>query len=377
MSAMTSPDRATPPPPATPATTEGLVVDAEVTRGGFTLRAALTAAPGEVLAVLGPNGAGKTTLLGAVAGLAPVSTGRIVLGDAALDDADSGVFVEAANRPVGFVFQDYRLFPHLSVRDNVAFSPRARGLGRGASRAAADTWLERLGIGDLARRRPADLSGGQAQRVALARALAGDPALLLLDEPLSALDARTRLDVQTELKRHLAEFAGPCLLVTHDPLEALVLADRLLVLEHGLVVQQGTPSEVARRPATEYVARLVGLNLYAGMADGAHVTLEGGGSFVVPDHDERGEVLVALRPSSVVVSAHQPDHSSVRNTWPATIAGLTLLTDRVRLDVVGEPSALVDVTPAAVADLGLAAGQRVWLSAKATELEVYGRSHSP
>jgi len=377
VSAMTSPDRATPATPATPVTTEGLVVDAEVTRGGFTLRAALTAAPGEVLAVLGPNGAGKTTLLGAVAGLAPVSTGRIVLGDAALDDADSGVFVEAANRPVGFVFQDYRLFPHLSVRDNVAFSPRARGLGRGASRAAADTWLERLGIGDLARRRPADLSGGQAQRVALARALAGDPALLLLDEPLSALDARTRLDVQTELKRHLAEFAGPCLLVTHDPLEALVLADRLLVLEHGLVVQQGTPSEVARRPATEYVARLVGLNLYAGTADGAHVTLEGGGSFVVPDHDERGEVLVALRPSSVVVSAHQPDHSSVRNTWPATIAGLTLLTDRVRLDVVGEPSALVDVTPAAVADLGLAAGQRVWLSAKATELEVYGRSHSP
>ena len=358
------------------ARTDGLVVDAAVTRGGFTLQAALTAAPGEVLAVLGPNGAGKTTLLGAVAGLTPVSTGRIVLGGAALDDADSGVFVEAANRPVGFVFQDYRLFPHLSVRDNVAFSPRARGLGRGASRSAADTWLERLGIGDLARRRPADLSGGQAQRVALARALAGDPALLLLDEPLSALDARTRLDVQTELKRHLADFAGPCLLVTHDPLEALVLADRLLVLEHGLVVQQGTPSEVARRPATEYVARLVGLNLYAGTADGAHVTLEGGGSFVVPDHHERGEVLVALRPSSVVVSAHQPDHSSVRNTWPATIAGLTLLTDRVRLDLVGEPSALVDVTPAAVADLGLDAGQRVWLSAKATELEVYGRARS-
>ena len=362
---------------ATPASTEGLVVDAEVSRGGFTLRAALTAAPGEVLAVLGPNGAGKSTLLGAVAGLTPVSAGRIVLGGAVLDDADSGAFVEAAKRPVGFVFQDYRLFPHLSVLDNVAFSPRARGLGRarlprrpptpGWSGSASPTWR---GAG-----RPT-CPGGQAQRVALARALAGDPALLLLDEPLSALDARTRLDVQTELKRHLADFAGPCLLVTHDPLEALVLADRLLVLEHGRVVQEGTPAEVARRPATEYVARLVGLNLYAGTADGAHVALDGGGAFVVPDHDERGEVLVALRPSSVVVSAHQPDHSSVRNTWPATIAGLTLLTDRVRLDLVGEPSALVDVTPAAVAELGLDAGQRVWLSAKATELEVYGRERS-
>ncbi|HYN68307.1 MAG TPA: ABC transporter ATP-binding protein, partial [Ornithinibacter sp.] len=274
-----------------------------------------------------------------------------------------------------FVFQDYRLFPHLDVLDNVAFSPRARGLGRAGARAVAQTWLDRLGLADLSRRRPADLSGGQAQRVALARALAGEPALLLLDEPLSALDARTRIDVQAELRRHLSDFAGPCLLVTHDPLEALVLADRLLVLEHGRVVQEGTPAEVARRPATEYVARLVGLNLYAGTADGGHVVLHGGGGFVVPDHHERGEVLVALRPSAVVVSTRPPVVSSVRNTWPATIAGLTLLTDRVRLDLVGAPSALVDVTPAAVAELGLGAGQQVWLSAKATELEVYGASH--
>jgi molybdate transport system ATP-binding protein len=353
---------------------EGLTVAARVHRGSFTLRARVAAAPGEVIAVLGPNGSGKSTLLGTLAGLVPLTAGRIVLDGTVLDDADIGDFVEAAHRPVGFVFQDHRLFPRMSVLDNVAFSPSVRGLSRAGARSVAGAWLTRLGLSDLAGQRPAQLSGGQAQRVALARALAGDPALLLLDEPLAALDARTRLDVQTELRRHLADFAGPCLFVTHDPLDALVLADRLVVLENGRVVQEGMPAEVARRPATEYVAKLVGLNLYCGVAAGSSVVLDEGGSFVVADHEGHGAVLVALRPSAVTVSSQPPRASSARNTWPATISGLTLLTDRVRLDLDGEPSALVDVTPAAVADLGLGAGRRVWLSAKAVDLEVYRRS---
>jgi molybdate transport system ATP-binding protein len=350
---------------------DGLVVDAEVRRGNFVLAVSLAAGRGQVLGVLGPNGAGKSTLLRAVAGLTPVAAGRITLAGQVMDDADAGAFVEASGRPAGFVFQNYRLFRHLTVADNVAFGPRARGLGKRAARSAAGHWLDRLRLTDLADRKPADLSGGQAQRVALARALAGEPALLLLDEPLSALDAGTRLDVQAELKRHLAAFTGSCLLVTHDPLEALVLADRLVVLENGIIVQEGTPAQIARQPGTDYVAKLVGLNLYAGHADGAQVKLAGGGAFVVTDHGQHGDVLVAVRPSAVVVSSQEPRLSSARNTWPAKITGLTLLADRVRLDLDGQPPALVDVTPAAVAELSLDPGRRVWLSVKATDLEVY------
>ena len=350
---------------------DGLVVEAEVRRGSFTLAVRLAAAPGQVLGLLGPNGAGKSTLLSAVAGLTPVSAGRITLSGQVLDDAKEGTFVEASGRPIGFVFQNYRLFPHLTVAENVAFSPRARGQGKRAARSAAGYWLGRLRLTDFAERKPSQLSGGQAQKVALARALAGQPALLLLDEPLSALYAGTRLDVQAELKRHLAAFTGPCLLVTHDPLEALVLADQLIVLEGGRIVQEGTPAQIARQPRTDYVAKLVGLNLYAGRADGSIVTLTEGGSFVVPDHGQHGDVLVAVRPSSVVVSSHRPQPSSARNTWPAKVTGLTLLADRVRLDLDGQPPALVDVTPAAVAELSLAPGSQVWLTLKATDLEVY------
>jgi molybdate transport system ATP-binding protein len=180
--------------------------------------------------------------------------------------------------------------------------------------------------------------------------------------------------VQAELKRHLADFAGPCLLVTHDPLEALVLADRLIVLEGGRIVQEGTPAHISRRPATEYVAKLVGLNLYTGHADGSEVMLNGGGAFIIPGQGHHGDVLVAVRPSAIVVSSQRPVGSSARNIWPARVAGLTLLADRVRLDLDGQPAALVDVTPAAVAELSLDPGSEVWLTVKATDLEVYSHT---
>jgi molybdate transport system ATP-binding protein len=357
----------------------GLRFDGEVHRGGFRLALSTAVRAGEVVAVLGPNGAGKTTLLRALAGLVPLSAGRIELAGRVLDDADDGTFVPPEQRAVGLVFQDYRLFPHLDVRDNVAFGPRSAGAGRSAARAAAAPWLTRLDLDGLAARRPAELSGGQAQRVALARALATEPRLLLLDEPLAALDARTRLDVRSRLRRHLREVDGPVLVVTHDPLEAMVLADRLLVVERGAVVQDGSPAEVARRPATQYVAQLVGLNLYAGSmaADGA-VRLDDGGVLHVAAPDvPPGRVLVVLRPSAVTVHAAHPGPASPRNLWAGVVGGMEQLADRVRLQVDGAPPVLVDVTAAAVAELRLEPGRQVWLSAKATETEAYPENAPP
>jgi molybdate transport system ATP-binding protein len=230
-------------------------------------------------------------------------------------------------------------------------------------------------LAEFASRKPRELSGGQAQRVALARALASEPRLLLLDEPLAALDARTRLEVRAELRRHLTDFAGPTLLVTHDPLEAMVMTDRLLVIEDGRIVQEGKPAAVARRPATQYIARLVGLNLYAGQRTGRSVALDGGGTLFAaaePDGEAvAGRVLLALRPSAISLHTEKPMHGSPRNVWAGRIAGLELLIDRVRVQVEGTPPALVDITPEAVAELDLTAGAPVWLSAKATDVDSY------
>jgi molybdate transport system ATP-binding protein len=357
----------------TTARSSGLLVDGAVHRGDFRLALSTTVRAGEVVAVLGPNGAGKTTLLRVLAGLVPLSEGRIELSGEVLDDADDGTFVPPERRRVGLVFQDYRLFPHLDVRDNVAFGPRSAGAGRSAARAAAAVWLSRLDLDALAARRPAELSGGQAQRVALARALATQPRLLLLDEPLAALDARTRLDVRSRLRRHLRDVDGPVLVVTHDPLEAMVLADRLLVVEGGAVVQDGSPADVARRPATQYVAQLVGLNLYAGSlaGDGTVRLNDGGVLHVAAPETAAGRVLVVLRPSAVTVHASHPGPASPRNLWPGVVGSMEQLADRVRLQVDGAPPVLVDVTAAAVAELRLEPGRQVWLSAKATETEAY------
>jgi molybdate transport system ATP-binding protein len=357
--------------------TSGLAATVAVERGAFRLDVSLDVPPGEIAVVLGPNGAGKTTLLRALAGLLPITAGHIALDGTVLDDPAAGAYRDPAHRQVGVVFQDYRLFPRMRVIDNVAFGPRSRGAARGPARQLAQCWLERLDAADLARRRPPELSGGQAQRVALARALAARPGLLLLDEPLAALDARIRASVRDELREHLAGFTGPTLLVTHDPFEALLLADRIVVLEAGAIVQQGFPRDIAVRPATDYVAKLVGVNLYAGTASGGRVDLDDGATIMIGDTRMSGRVLVAVRPSAITVYRSRPDPGSARNLWPGRIEALAPLPDRIRLSVSGAPSALVDVTVPALAELGLARGQGVWLAAEATDLTAYPEPPRP
>ncbi|MGY1711714.1 ABC transporter ATP-binding protein [Geodermatophilus sp. SYSU D00758] len=348
-----------------------LTAAVEVRRGAFTVALDVAVAPGEVLAVLGPNGAGKSTLLRVLAGLLLPDAGRVAVGDDVWDDVAAGRHVPAHERRLGMVFQDHLLFPHLSVTENVAFGLRTRGVPKAEARAAARGWLARVGIGELGDRRPAQLSGGQAQRAALARALVGDPAVLLLDEPLSALDARTRLTVRAELRRHLADYPGSTVLVTHDPVDAMALADRVVVVEGGRVVQEGTPAEVSRHPRTDYVARLVGLSLLPGTADGTGVRLDGGGSVAVAE-EASGPVFVAVRPESVALYLSRPE-GSPRNVWPARLVSATPHGATVRCELDGEVPMIADVTATAFAELGLAPGVAVWATVKASEIAVYTR----
>ncbi|WP_374238114.1 ABC transporter ATP-binding protein [Actinoplanes sp. DH11] len=334
-----------------------------VERGSFRLDIALSVAAGETVALLGPNGAGKTTALRALAGLTPLTGGHLRLDGRDLTEAPP------EERPIGVVFQDYLLFPHLNARDNVAFGPRRHGVDRRAAHAVADRWLERVGLTGYSRRKPRQLSGGQAQRVALARALAVDPVLLLLDEPLAALDARTRLETRGELRRHLAAHPGAALLVTHDPLDALVLADRLVVVEQGRVVQEGDAATITARPRTDYVARLVGLNLFRGHGEGHTVRLPDGFTLATAD-PVHGDTFVAFPPAAVALHPTEPT-GSPRNTWPAVLADIQRHGDSLRVSLDGPITVAADITPAAAAQLRLEPGVEIWVALKAAETRAY------
>ncbi|MFC9390065.1 ABC transporter permease [Streptomyces venezuelae] len=338
-------------------------LSADVT--GFTTLT-LAAEPGTTIAVVGPNGAGKTTLLRALLGLTPRAHAELRLGD---EDVTA---LPPHRRRVAWVPQDGALFPHLTALANTAYGLRAQGVPRAEARREAQGWLDRLGVGHLGHRKPAQLSGGQAQRVALARALTARPRLLVLDEPLAALDQTTRAHVRHTLRAHLAGFGGVCLIVTHDPVEAVSLADRVLVLQDGRALQDAAPAEVTRHPRSPWVARMLGRNAWPGTATADGLALDDGGTLVAAEPPPPGTAALAIvAPEAVSLHRERPA-GSPRNVWPGTVREITTSGSRLRVLVTSAeaPDLVAEITPQAAAELGLADGVSVWTSVKATETTV-------
>ncbi len=338
-------------------------------RGPLQLELDLTVDDAETLALVGPNGAGKTTCLHAVAGLLRIERGAIELDGERLDGGPGAPFVPPERRRAGMVFQDHLLFPHRSTLDNVAYGLRARGVGRTAARAAAHTWLQRVGLAEFAARPPHALSGGQAQRAALARALAATPRLLLLDEPLSAVDATARQRLRRDLGEHLRAFAGPRLLVTHDAVDAFALADRIAVLEHGRVVQVGTAAAIAASPRSRYVADLIGRNFFRGVVGADGVFTLADGSQLVVATAIRGAAIATAHPRAIALFPERPA-GSPRNTWLATIAAVEPSFDSARIRLDGHVPLIAEVTKGTVDSMRLRPGLPIWVALKATEIAV-------
>ena len=352
----------------------GLDLDAAVALGEFRLEVSFQVAAGETVALVGPNGAGKTTALALVAGLRRPDRGRIACGDETWCDTSRRAFRPPEDRRVGLVFQDYALFPHLTVRGNVAYGPRARGRGRAVAEALATRWIERLGLGDLEGRPVGKISGGERQRVALARALASEPKVLLLDEPFAALDVSTRGALRSDLKAFLAQCALPTVLVAHDPVDAFALGDRVAVLEGGRLGQVGTHEELLARPRGPFVAELAGLNFYrASLAPGRGLKEASVGriTFHVLADDRSGPTFLAFAPSEVALARGRLP-GSPQNVFPGRVLEVQPLPDRLRVVLDVGVTMAADVTREAGASLGLGPGASVWASVKATAIRVYG-----
>lgn len=343
----------------------GLQVSARVAERDVQVE--LTVAPGETVALIGPNGAGKSTVLNVIAGLIRPTAGTVFLGGRDI------TALAPYRRSVAMLAQDPLLFPHLSALENVAFAPRARGQAKAVARQQARDLLDRVGVGDLAARKPSQLSGGQAQRVAVARALAAAPQLLLLDEPMAALDVAVTPALRQMLRTVLAD--QTTVIVTHDALDALLLADRVVVIDGGTVVENGPTRTVLSQPRSDFAARIAGLNLVAGRWDGHAVVNDSAtvtGMQAQPAPVAGSQAIAVFSPTAVAVYAGAP-HGSPRNSLPATIAGIEPLGDRVRVrTVIGALHVAAEVTPAAAAELDLTPGSAVHLSVKATEVTVYG-----
>jgi molybdate transport system ATP-binding protein len=346
--------------------------------GEFHLDLTLDAEPARTHVLVGESGSGKSTVLRLLAGLLRPATGRIEVSGSVWCDTGAGTWVSAPERPVGYVSQDYALFPHLSVAENVGFGLRAVGTSDSETRRRTAALLERFELAGFATRHPAQLSGGQQQRVALARALALDPALLLLDEPLSALDVTTRQAVRAELKRLLAGLSCITVFVTHAPLEALVFGDRIAVLEGGTIAQIGDQQALLREPRSRYIATLLGLNLLpgrvVGRGAGEEIHLETPRGEVTVLQELSGDNLfVVVRPDQVMLSLERPS-GSARNVFAGVVEEVLPeppYGERVRVVLGPAPAFVAEVSAGAAQGLGLAPGTPVFASFKATSISAY------
>jgi molybdate transport system ATP-binding protein len=350
-----------------------LRLEASTALGALRLHVELEVPPGRCLALAGPSGAGKTSVLRVAAGLLRPGEGLVEANGETWLDTRRGVDLPAERRRCGYVFQDYALFPHLSAWQNVAYP--LTGVPRAERRARALALLERFGLADRAEARPRTLSGGERQRVAVARALARRPDVLLLDEPLSALDARTRAGAARQLAAVLRESEAPAVLVTHDFVEAAQLGDRVGVMDRGRVVQEGTPSELAAAPRSAFVADFTGAVVLTGSArrgpDGlTHVELDGGGAVTSTDPGE-GEVAVSVYPWEIAIEPPELErHGSAQNRLPAEVLSITTVGNRVRVGLAGAQPLVAEITLASAERLRLEPGARVAATWKAAATRV-------
>ena len=350
----------------------GLRADLTITRGSFDVRAVLEANDGETLALLGPNGAGKTTVVEALAGFVePTEDATIALDGERIDQ------LPPERRRVGVCFQDDLLFPHLTVLENVAFGLRARGTAKAAARTRAGELLQRFAPVVRPGAKPRELSGGERRRVSLARALATDPRLLLLDEPLAGVDVTARGQIRSLLREVADGFDGVVVLVAHDPLDALTLADRVAIMEAGRITQEGTPDQIRSAPRSSYAADLVGVNLFTGeldpLEDGAATLLTAVGTITVaPEHVPApgAAAFATLRPADVSLHLERPE-GSARNVFEGTVDEVSIDADRARVRLDTQPPLIAEVTAGSVTRLGLAPGTDVWASFKAVEVSLH------